>query len=1168
VLPRFFIDRPIFAAVISILITLAGGIAAFRLPVSQFPPVTPPTIQVDCNYPGASAEVVSKTIASPLEQRVNGVERMLYMSSQCTNDGSYTLTITFEPGTDLNLAQVLVQNRVNLATPELPEIVRSTGVTVRKRSPELLLTFALMSKSGKYDQVYLSNYAVLHLRENLSRIPGISDVTIFGQRDYSLRIWIKPGQLEARQLTVLDVVGAIRSQNAEVAMGNVNPEPREFTITSLGRLDTVEQFENIIVKTGPDGQLVHLREVARVELAAKSSDITNRFDSQQTVGLAIFLTPDANAITTSKELKDSMADLGRALPPGMEYEIGYDTTPYIESSIFKVGEAMRDSILLVGIVVLIFLQSWRSALIPLATVPVAIIGTCGAMAIVGFGLNNLTLFGLVLAVGIVVDDAIVVVEAVQHHIERGLSPKDATAKAMEEVAGPVIAVGVVLCAVFVPCMFFPGIVGQFFRQFALTIAISTMISTFNSLTLSPALAALLLQSKDAKPDWITRAMQFCFGWFFRAFNWSFDRLGRGYTGLVGKLIRIPLVVLVLYAALVGLGYRGYTRLPTGFIPAQDKGYLIASVQLPDAASAERTRDVMDRAAKIALECTIAIPANEGDEGAERLDQEALEKIDRGTPLRPGWYRKVKPVAHVNAVAGNSFVLSAYGSNFGSMFVILKPFAERSAPQLYSELIAQNLRKKMGGAVPEAQINIFGAPAVPGLGRAGGIKFMVQDRGEVGPQSLQAQTMNLIEKGNKQPSMVGLFTVYNTSSPQLAVTVDEAKCSDAGVEPLDVYATMQSTLGQRYVNDLNLFGRTWQVNVQSEPGTRNAVEDAKRLRVRSKSGTLVPLNTLVQIKPSSGPLVITRYNMYPAAAINASIAPGASSGEATAVMEQLAKSELPSNMGSEWTELTFIEQRSRDTGMAVFALAVLVVFLVLAALYESWTLPLAVILVVPTCVACSLAGVWITNWDTIVAGDFTIGAFGRDINPLTWIGILKPGVTYGVNISGTVGLNKQDVNLFTQVGFVVLIGLACKNAILIVEYAKKRRDAGDDRRTAILEACRLRLRPILMTSFAFILGVVPLAFASGAGAEMRQALGIAVFSGMIGVTIFGVLLTPVFYVVVDRLASGRVGQSRYLSSLGTGFANIVKLRWPRRAAVWLWSKAAAQIAARKPFVSGS
>ncbi len=1163
-LPRFFIARPIFAAVISILITLGGGISAFTLPVSQFPPVTPPTIQVDCNYPGASAEVVSKTIAAPLEQRVNGVERMLYMSSQCTSDGSYTLTITFEPGSDLNLAQVLVQNRVNLAIPELPEVVRSTGVTVRKRSPELLLTFALMSEAKtlpdgkpappKYDQVYLSNYALIHIRETLSRVPGVSDVTIFGQRDYSLRVWIRPGQLEARQLTVLDVVAAIKAQNAEVALGTVNPEPREFTITSLGRLDTAEQFESIIVKTGPDGQIVHLREVARVELSAKSNDIVNRFDRQETVGLALFLTPDANAITASAELKRTMEELGKDFPPGMEYKIGYDTTPYIESSIIAVFKTLRDSIILVAIVVLVFLQNWRSALIPLATVPVAIIGTCGAMAAVGFGLNNLTLFGLVLAVGIVVDDAIVVVEAVQHHIEKGLAPRDATAQAMREVAGPVVAVGVVLCAVFVPCMFFPGIVGSFFRQFALTIAISTMISTFNSLTLSPALAALLLQGKDAKPDPITRLMRFVLGWPFAAFNWAFDLVGRGYTFSVGKLIRVPIVVLALYAALVGLGYQGYTTLPTGFIPPQDKGYLIASVQLPDAASAERTREVMDTVAKLSLECTVDVAAKEGEEGA-------VEKEIKGVKR---WVRPVKPVAHVNAVAGNSFVLSAYGSNFGSMFIILHPFAERTDPAQYSEAVAQVLRAKIGAGVPEAQVNIFGAPAVPGLGRAGGIKFMVQDRGEVGPRNLQAQTENLIEKGNKQPSLVGLFTVYKTSSPQLSVVIDEAKCSQEGVEPLDVYATMQATLGQRYVNDFNRFGRTWQVNVQSEQFYRKDPEDVKFLKVRSKSGTLVPLNTLAEVKPISAPLVITRYNMYPAASINASVAPGASSGEATAVMEQLAKSELPTNMGYEWTELTFIEQRSRDTGMAVFGLAIVVVFLVLAALYESWTLPLAVILVVPTCVACSLAGVWVTNWDTVTAADFAIGSW----NPLIALGLMEPDTVYGMNVITTLGLGKQDVNLFTQVGFVVLIGLACKNAILIVEYAKLLRDAGADRRTAILDACRLRLRPILMTSFAFILGVVPLAIARGAGAEMRQALGIAVFSGMLGVTVFGVLLTPVFYVVVDRLAEGRIFQSQYLQSFGTGFGNVARLRLPRRLLGWVWSKTTVRIAARPPFVSGS
>ncbi len=828
-----------------------------------------------------------------------------------------------------------------------------------------------------------------------------------------------------------------------------------------------------------------------------------------------------------------MAALTKAFPQDIKYDTPFDTTKFVSESIKEVYKTLIEAGLLVLVVILIFLQDWRAMLVPATTVPVTIIGAFAAMAALGFTVNISTLFAIVLAIGIVVDDAIVVVEAVQHHIEKGLAPREATAKAMEEVAGPVVAVGVVLCAVFVPCMFFPGIVGQFFRQFALTIAISTMISTFNSLTLSPALAALLLQSKDARPDWITRAIQFAFGWFFRIFNWGFDRLGRGYTSLVGKLIRVPILVLGLYLVLVGLGYRGYVKLPTGFIPSQDKGYLIASVQLPDAASAERTRETMDHIAKIAMECTVDVPAKPGDEGA-------VEKEINGVKR---WVKPVRPVAHVNSVAGNSFVLSAYGSSFGSMFIILKPFAERADPALYSEAVAQELRKRMGAAAPEAQINIFGAPAVPGLGRAGGIKFMVQDRGEVGPRSLQAQTENLIDKGNKQPSLLGLFTVYKTSSPQLSVTVNEAKCSDEGVEPLDVYATMQATLGQRYVNDFNLFGRTWQVNVQSDALYRHTPEDVKYLKVRSKKGTLVPLNTLAEIKSISGPLVITRYNMYPAAAINASVAPGASSGEATAVMEQLAKSELPTNMGYEWTELTFIEQRSRDTGMAVFSLAVLVVFLVLAALYESWTLPLAVILVVPTCVACSLAGIWMTNWDTVLASDFDVSWLPW--NPMTALGILKPDTIYGVNVASSVGLSKQDVNLFTQVGFVVLIGLACKNAILIVEYAKLKRDAGADRRTAILDACRLRLRPILMTSFAFILGVMPLAFASGAGAEMRQALGIAVFSGMLGVTLFGVLFTPVFYVVVDRVAGGRIFHSRLAHWLRDGLMNIVLLRFPRR-----------------------
>jgi hydrophobe/amphiphile efflux-1 (HAE1) family protein len=1033
-LPRFFMDRPIFAAVLSILITLCGALTAFTLPISQYPPVTPPTIQVDCAYPGSSSKIVSETIAAPIEQRVNGVERMLYMTSQSTADGSYTLTIAFEPGTNLDMAQVMVQNRVNLALPELPEVVRATGVTTRKRSPEILLTISVNSPDGRYDQLYLSNYALTHIKDDLSRIEGISDVTIFGQRDYSMRIHLDPNRLTSRGLTALDVVNSVRAQNLQVSLGQLGgPEtPTSIPLTIVGRLRDEEDFGNIVIKSSDHG-LIRIRDVARVELNARAQDVENRFDNKATIGLAIFLLSDANALEAAEEIKRRMANLAQDFPPGIIYEIGYDTTPFMRESIREVFKALRDSVILVALVVLVFLQSWRATIIPLLAVPTAIVGTFAAMWCVGFGLNNLTLFGLVLSVGIVVDDAIVVVEAVQHQLEKGFSPREATIRAMNDVSGPIIAVGAVLVAVFVPCAFFPGIVGQFFRQFALTIAISTLISTFNSLTLSPALAALLLKPPTEKQDWPSRGLNFLFGWFFRYFNAGFRLAGVGYVKLVSGLIRVPVIVLILYVAALGATQRGYLMLPSGFIPQQDKGFLIASIQLPDAASAERTR-------------------------------QTIQEITTIVKSVPG-------VAHVNSVAGNSFVLSAYGSNFGSMFIILDPFEERTTPELYSEAIIKKIRDKVSANITEAQVNVFGAPAVPGLGRAGGFRMMVEDRGVEDFKVLQGMTDELVANGNKQPGLAGLFTVFKVNSPQLSVEVNPAACSSEGIDIRDVYAVMQATLGARYINDFNRFGRTWQVNVQADPRFRDDLASVRNLKIKNKSGLLVPLSAVAKISETEGPLVLTRYNMYPAAAINGNIAPGTSSGAGLATLKALADRELPQNMKTEWTELAFIEERSRDTGMSVFAIAVAVVFLVLAFLYESWATPLAVILVVPMCVSCSLLGVYIA---------------------------------------------KQDVNIFTQVGFVVLIGLACKNAILIVEFAKRQRDAGVDRRTAILEACHLRLRPILMTSAAFILGVVPLVLATGAGAEMRRALGVAVFSGMLGVTLFGILLTPVFYILVDRI----------------------------------------------------
>ena len=789
---RFFIDRPIFASVLSLVITLAGGIAVWTLAIAQYPPVAPPTVQVDCNYPGASAEVVAQTVAAPIEQQVNGVQDMLYMSSQSTNDGSYTLTVTFKPGVNLNLAQVLVQNRVSLATPALPDVVRQTGVTIRKRSPDILLTVSLNSPDNRYDQLYLSNYAVLHLKDELSRLEGISEVLVFGQRDYSMRVWVDPDKLAVRNLTVSDVVTAIRSQNLQVAVGQLGQNHGgsgsawQFPLSTRGRLIEPDEFEKIIVRSTPTGQKIRIRDIGRVVMGARSEDIANRFDGKPTVGIAIFQLPDANALATADAVKAKMKELSADFPQGVEYEIGYDTTPFIRESITEVFNSLRDAILLVALVVLVFLKGWRAALIPLIAVPVAIIGTFAAMALVGFSLNNLTLFGLVLAIGIVVDDAIVVVEAVEHHIEQGLGPREAAIKAMSEVSGPIIAVGLVLSAVFIPCAFISGIVGQFFRQFALTIAISTLISTFNSLTLSPALAALLLRPRNAKPDPLTWILNLLLGWLFWIFDRGFGVATTGYTRAVGGLLRVPVLVLVVYGGLLLLTGWTYRQLPTGFIPTQDKGYFLASVQLPDSSAAVRTRDVIAKIEKIALE--------------------------------------THGVKNVNSVAGNSFLLSAYGSNFGSMFIILRNFSDRRSHDMSGDAILATLKKRYATEIPEASVNVFPAPAVSGLGRAGGFKVMIEERGEVDLNELQVQTDNIVAKGNTTPGLTGLFTVYKANSPQLYAQIDREACLQQGVPLGDVFATLQAYLGSRYVNDFNRFGRTWQVVVQADAEFRDQIED--------------------------------------------------------------------------------------------------------------------------------------------------------------------------------------------------------------------------------------------------------------------------------------------------------------------------------------------------------
>jgi multidrug efflux pump len=1064
VFSRFFIDRPIFASVMSLVITLAGLVALPTLPIAQYPQITPPSIIVSCTYPGASAQVVAESVAAPIEQQVNGVEDMIYMSSQSANDGSYSLSVTFKPGVDLNFAQVLVQNRVNLALPLLPDVVKQTGLSTRKRNPDILQIVSLYSPHGRYDQLYLSNYATIHVRDELLRVDGVGDVFGFGQLDYSMRIWVDPDRLATLNLTAGDVLNAVREQNTQVAAGHFGQPPHqtgeafEFPITTLGRLAEPEQFANIVLRTTPDGRQVRVGDVGRVALGARSEDVTSKIDGHPATSLAVFQLPYANAIATADRVSQKMKELKKKFPEDIEYVIGYDTSPFIKESVWGVFHTLAEAIGLVAIVVLVFLQNWRSALIPLAAVPVAVIGTFAAMAAIGFTLNNLTLFGLVLAIGIVVDDAIVVVEAVERHIEEGMRPRQAAYRAMEQVSGPVVAVALVLSAVFIPCAFISGITGQFFRQFALTIAVSTLISAFNSLTLSPALAALLLQRRHARRDFVGRAIDFLLGWFFRAFNWTFRRATGLYGRAVGLALRGSLVVLVVYGGLVVLTWLGFTHLPTGYIPTQDLGKLYVAVQLPDAASHERGQAIMDRIA--------------------------------------GTVMKTPGVWHTTAITGQSFTLGANGSNFGNCFVTLEDFDRRR--ELARELgqpmtdlaIIGRLQKQLNAEVPEAVIKVLGPPPVAGLGSAGGFKFIVEDRsGDNDINKLEKEAGKLIAASRKDPDVAGLFTVFRANTPQLYVDVNRVQCQAMGVDPHDVFQTLQVYLGSFYVNDFNKFGRTWQVVVQAEGLFRNDPEEVKRLKVRSSGGEMVPLGAVLTVREIGGPILLYRYNMYPAAAVVGGTRPGVSSGQAIGAMEELADKTLGPSMAYEWTEIYFIQIDAAKNiwNNLIFPLAVAFVFLVLAAQYESWALPLAVILVVPMCILGSLTGVWATH---------------------------------------------TDINIFTQIGFVVLVGLASKNAILIVEFAKhKHEEGGLSRREATLAACQLRLRPILMTSFAFILGVVPLLTASGAGSEMRHSLGTAVFSGMLGVTLFGIFLTPVFFYVIESLVETPLFSSHRARQVG-------------------------------------
>jgi multidrug efflux pump len=1050
---KFFIERPIFAAVLSITLTIVGAIAYFTLPVEQYPQVVPPTVVVTAKYPGANPQVLSETVANPIENEINGVENMLYISSACTTDGVSTTTVTFKIGTDLNLAQVQVQNRVAIAEAKLPEDVRRLGITTVKQSPNLTMVVHLLSTDGKLDNLYVGNYAFLNVKDQLARLPGVGSVIVFGARDYSMRVWLDPDKISARNLTATDVVNAIREQNVQVAAGVIgapptpNGTPFQLTVTTQGRLVEAEEFENIVVKSGDNGQLTRVRDVARVELAARDYNLDSYLNGKPAAALVIFQLPGTNSMETREAIGKKMEELKQNFPPGLGYDIVYDTTVFSKKSIEAVLHTLLEAILLVVIVVIVFLQTWRASIIPLLAVPVSLIGTFAIMSWMGFSLNNLTLFGLVLAIGIVVDDAIVVVENVERNIELGLTPRQAAHRAMEEVSGPVIAVAVVLGAVFIPTAFMGGLTGQFYKQFAITIAVSTAISAINSLTLSPALSAILLKPHGVKPDIFQRLLNFLFGWFFWGFNWVFKGANRIYAGVVRRTVRLAVIALMLYGGLLYLTGRLFQKVPDGFVPTQDKGYLVVFAQLPDAASLERTREVI-------LKCG---------------------EIARHTP------------GVISSVEFPGFSLIAGGNapNAGTIFLGLDDFEKRKdkPDQSMDAILGKLMGQYMG--IQEAFIFVAKPPPVDGIGNVGGFKMEIEDTLAQGSDALAAATFGLMMKANQDPKLTGVFTTMRPNVPQLNIEVDRNKAKSIGVKMGDIFDTLQICLGSLYVNDFNRFGRVYQVTAQADARFRLRPEDITRLKVRNDKGQMVPIATLVKVKETTGLDLGTRYNTVPASSLSGDPAPGVSSGEAIAAMEKLAKENLPNGFNFEWTDLTLQQILAGNTALYIFPLCVILVFLALAALYESWTLPLAIILIVPMCILSALAG------------------------------ILTKGM---------------DNNIFTQIGLVVLVGLACKNAILIVEFAKQLQDRGMSRVDAAVEAAHLRLRPILMTSFAFILGVVPLVRAEGAGAEMRRALGTAVFSGMLGVTFFGLLLTPVFYVVIRKFTEKKTAPARTAKAL--------------------------------------
>ncbi|KGD90180.1 transporter [Achromobacter sp. RTa] len=1041
--PHFFIARPIFAIVLSLLMLLAGAIAFWQLPLSEYPAVTPPTVQVTASYPGANPEVIADTVAAPLEQVINGVEGMLYMNSQMAIDGQMVLTIAFKQGIDPDMAQIQVQNRVSRALPRLPQEVQRIGVVTQKTSPDVLMVVHLVSPEKRYDPLYLSNFAIRQVRDELARLPGVGDVLVWGAGEYSMRVWLDPSSVATRGLTASDVVAALREQNVQVAAGSVGQQPDtsaafQITVNTLGRLASTEQFGDIIVKTGADGQVTRLRDVARVSLGADAYTLRSLLDGESAPALQIIQSPGANAIDVSNAVRAKMQELQQGFPQDIEYRIAYDPTVFVRASLQSVAITLLEAIVLVVIVVVLFLQTWRASIIPLVAVPVSLVGTFALMHVFGFSLNTLSLFGLVLSIGIVVDDAIVVVENVERHMALGEPPRQAAIKAMDEVTGPIIAITSVLAAVFIPSAFLSGLQGEFYRQFALTIAISTILSAINSLTLSPALAAILLKPhhETAGSDWLSRVMNRTLGGFFRRFNRFFDRASNTYVGSVRRAVRGSAIVLTLYVGFVGLTWLGFHQVPNGFVPAQDKYFLVGIAQLPSGASLDRTEAAVKQMSQIAL-------------------------------AEPG-------VESVVAFPGLSVNGPVNVPNSALMFAMLKPFDERKDSSLSANAIAGKLMGKFS-QIPDGFLGIFPPPPVPGLGAMGGFKLQIEDRAGLGFEALVQAQGQIMAKAMQTPELANMLASFQTNAPQLQVDVDRVKAKSLGVSLTDVFETLQINLGSLYVNDFNRFGRTYRVMAQADAPFRMQADDIGLLKVRNATGDMIPLSAFVTLTRSSGPDRVIRYNGFPSADISGGPAPGYSSGQATDAIERIVRETLPEGMVYEWTDLVYQEKQAGNSALYIFPLAVLLAFLILAAQYNSWSLPFAVLLIAPMALLSAIAGVWISGGDN---------------------------------------------NIFTQIGFVVLVGLAAKNAILIVEFARSKEEQGADPLAAVLEAARLRLRPILMTSFAFIAGVVPLVLATGAGAEMRHAMGIAVFAGMLGVTLFGLLLTPVFYVVVRGLALRR------------------------------------------------